>query len=99
MVLRRADRVHDHRRLGAIMIVVMLNGQPVRKQGSRFFALPKAQGLADRIAAASHSMLDGNRWQKIMQQPLGGHVICNQKRADARRASRWARAVVKARFT
>lgn len=103
MVLCHYVRVHDRSRLprqhGASVIVVMLNGVPVRKQGTRFFAIPRALGLADRIAEASHSMLNGNRWQAIMRQPIGGHVICNQKRADARRGARWARGVVKARFT
>lgn len=101
MVLCDYVRVHDHRRLGAahVSIVVLLNGVPVRKQGTRYFAIPRTLGLADRIAQASHSMLEGNKWQAIMRQPLGGHVICNQKRADARRAARWARTVVRARFT
>lgn len=81
------------------MVITTLFGMPVRKAGTRYFAVPRPQGLADRIAQASHSMIDGNRWQAIMRQPLGGHVICNQKRADARRAAYWRRTVIKARFT
>lgn len=81
------------------MVITKLFGVAVRKVGTRYFAIPRPQTLFDINCARSHSMLNGNQWQAIMRQPLGGHVICNQKRADARRAARWDRTVVRARFT
>lgn len=81
------------------MLITILHGRAVYRVGTRYFALPREQTLADKIAAASHEGLTGKaHWDKIMESPLGGHVICNQKRADARRDARWRRQVVKARF-
>lgn len=50
--------------------------QQVVKIGTRYFAIPKDLGKADRIA--SQSNIRGN-WQKCMQHNKHARVISNQK--------------------
>ena len=78
-------------------IVVMLHGRQVRKVGTRYFAIPKSASLTDRIARHATATLRPS-WDKIMDSPLGGHVIINQKRADGRRAAKWSKNVTPALF-
>lgn len=78
--------------------LVVLHGRVLQKQGKRYFAVPKQSTLTDRIAQRTTENLRTS-WDKIMDSPLGGHVICNQKRADARRDAFMRRMVIKGRFT
>jgi hypothetical protein len=68
-----------------------LFGRPVKRVGTRFFAVQKPLTMSERIHAAT---LTGGRlplWQRVMQSPVGSTVICNQKSAEGRRNARWAR--------
>jgi hypothetical protein len=78
-------------------MIKTIQGRVCRLVGRRWLAIPKPASLTDRIAL---STTDGLRtsWQRIMESPVGGHVICNQKRADSRRGSMWNRKVIPVRF-
>jgi hypothetical protein len=75
----------------------ILHGRLVYYAHGRFFAVAKPENRAGRIARLG--VFPRNLWDKVLRAPVGGHVICNQKRADGRRDARMARRVVKARFS
>jgi hypothetical protein len=81
------------------MIKRLLHGKEVFIYRGRYFAVPRLENLAGKIAIASHECLRGGSWQHVLSQPLGSRVLVNQKRADARRDAAWRRKVIKARFT
>ena len=68
---------------------MLIHGKTVTKRGNRFFAVPKPENRAGRIAMLTQ--LPANLWARVLASPVGGHVICNQKRADGRRDARMAR--------
>src|SRR5665213_1297412 len=74
-----------------------IQGRMCVRDGNRWLAVPKPTSLTDRIALATTANLRTS-WDRIMDSPQGGHVICNQERAHKRRIGRWSRAVTPAMF-
>jgi hypothetical protein len=79
-------------------MIKLVHGRWCVSDGHRWKAIPKVMTTTDAVAAKTTANLRTS-WDKIMDSPQGGHVIVNQKRADARRDARWRNAVIKARFT
>jgi hypothetical protein len=74
-----------------------IHGRSCRLVDGRWMALPKVASLTDRVAMRTTQGLRTS-WERIMESPIGGHVICNQDRAHKRRIGRWSRAVTPALF-